>query len=113
MTFLEITQAERAGWQQRAARELATILDTHRDLPVIGWSLALGSTVVGQVTGLAPAYELRRVFDAWRTALRLPRPSEVTFSDGTVHLKATAARDHVRVTLTATLRPDADPEVAW
>lgn len=51
-------------------------------------------------------------FPDGRSALRLPRPSEVTFSDRTVHLKATAARNRVRVTLTATLRPDADPEVA-
>jgi hypothetical protein len=35
VTLFAITQAGRAGWQQQAARELAAILDVHRDLPII------------------------------------------------------------------------------
>lgn len=111
MTPFEITHGQRAGWQRRAAGELAAILDAHRDLPIITWTLAsAGSSVVGQVSGPAPADQLRGVFDAWRVALMLSTHREVTVGDGTVFLRATTDRNRVRVTLSATLMPDEDGE---
>jgi hypothetical protein len=108
-----ITDAERSGWQRRAARELGIILNTHIDLPIIAWTLAsAGSGLVGLVSGPARASQRREAFDAWRTALRLGSPCEVVFHDGTVVVKASAHRNQVRVTLTTTLPPDhEDPGV--
>lgn len=104
MNTIITTHAERAGWQRRAAAELVAVLDSHRELPVIGWMLAsAGSGLVGQISGPAPSNQRRDVFDAWRMALRLGAPCEVVFRDGTVVLKASAQRNRVRVTLTATL----------
>ena len=88
MTLFEITQAERAGWQRRAACELAAILDAHPDLPVIAWTVAsAGSILVGHVSGPASADQLRRTFDMWREMLLHTPAEEVRFSDGTVVVK--------------------------
>lgn len=107
MSIVDITHAERADWQRRAANELAAILSAHHDLPIIGWTLAsVGSSLVGQVNGPAPTSQRRRVFDAWRMALRLGAACEVVFRDGTVVLKASAHRDRVRVMLAASLPPE-------
>lgn len=111
MTLFEITQAERAGWQQRAARQLAVILDAHRDLPIIAWTIGTaGAMLIGNVAGLAPAGQVRRVFDTWRIALMLTEYSECAFAGGTTYLRAAASRDRVRVKLTATLTADEDAE---
>jgi len=107
VTGFEITHAERAGWQRRAAGELAAILDTHRDLPIIAWTVVpAGSTLVGHVNGLAPADEVRQAFDTWRAALTLIEHSEVTSCGGTTYLRAVAYRNRVRVGLTATVFDD-------
>ena len=54
MTGGWITQADRSGWQQRAAAELAAILAAHPGIPVIAWTVtASGGALSGQV--LAPA----------------------------------------------------------
>jgi len=102
VTTFEITPGERAAWQRRAASELAAILEVHRDLPVIAWTVgSAGSFVVGHVNGLAPAWLVRQVFDAWRTALTLTEHSESTGA-GTTYLRAAAHRNRVQVRLTAT-----------
>ena len=49
-----IGQAERAAWQ-RAAAELAAILDAHDDLPLITWTVGpAGSVLARRVSGLFP-----------------------------------------------------------
>lgn len=107
MTSFEITQGERAAWQRRAAAELAAILDAHRDLPLIAWTVgSAGANLVGHVNGLAPADTVRDVFDTWRVALTLDGPGERTSGGGTSHLYAVADRNRVRVGLTATVIDD-------
>lgn len=72
MTLFEISHGERAAWQRRIGGELAAILQMHRDLPIITWTVgSAGATLVGQVSGLAPAAEVRTTFEAWRAALML------------------------------------------
>ena len=44
----EITQADRAGWQRRAARELAAILDGCGGLPPIAWTVGPSGGVPGR-----------------------------------------------------------------
>ena len=108
MTTFEITPCERAAWQRRAARELAAILEVHRDLPIIAWTVgSTGSFVVGHVNGLAPAWLVRQVFDAWRTALTLTEHSE-SAGAGATYLRAAADRDRVQVRLTATVFDEDD-----
>lgn len=108
MTSFEITQAERAGWQRRAARELAAILDTHRDLPVIAWTVASAgaATLVGQVSGPFHAGQVRQVFHEWRTALTLVEHSEVTVGAGNTYLRAAVDRNRVQVRLAATVHEE-------
>lgn len=105
MTAFEITQLERAWWQRRAAAELASILDAHRDLPCIPWTVGpAGSVLVGQVSGLAPAAQVRAVFTAWREALALTEdPGQQRSGGGTTWLHAAARRHQVTVRLTATI----------
>jgi hypothetical protein len=106
VTAYEITHADQAGWQARAAAELARILAEHRGLPVIAWTVGpAGATLTGRVGAVAPATRVRAAFDAWRVALGLGehRPS---MSAGVTYLHATADRNRVRVTLAATVCDD-------
>ena len=111
MTAIEISQGERAGWQRRAAGELGRILAAHPDLPRISWTVGqAGSVVVGQVSGPAPAGQVRQIFDAWRLALELGEYGDHQMSSGAAWLHAAARRHEVRVRLTATVFPDDDKE---
>jgi hypothetical protein len=111
VTAIGISQGERAGWQRRAAGELGKILAAHPDLPCISWTVGqAGSVIVGQVSGPAPAGQVRQIFDAWRLALELGEYGDHQMSSGAAWLHATARRHEVRVRLTATVFPDDDKE---
>jgi hypothetical protein len=99
-----ITWVGRSFWQRQAAAQLAAILDAHPDLPAITWTVApAGSVLTGQVSGLAPAAQVRGVFGAWRLALALEDYREFPMSGATTRLHAAARRGEVRVRLTATV----------
>jgi hypothetical protein len=101
---LEITQADRARWQRRAAGELARILDAHPQLPAIAWTVGpAGCVLAGKVSGLAPSGQVRGLFDAWRAALALAEDREQSSGAGTVFLRAAARRHGVKVRITATV----------
>jgi hypothetical protein len=108
----EITQADRAGWQRQAARELAAILDDCDDLPLIAWTVGpSGGGLSGRVTGPVPAAGVRGVFTAWQQALGMDDVLEMAVASGT-WLRARARRGGVRVTLTVTVPAgDGDEEV--
>jgi len=101
-----ITQADRFRWQQRAAAELAAILDAHPEIPVIAWTLtASGGALSGQV--LAPAAGRRGLFRQWRQALSLDKVTETPDGTGTpVCLRARGVRGGVAVSVTATVFDD-------
>ena len=106
MTSGQINPSDRAGWQRHAAAELAAVLDAHRDLPLIAWTVVpAGATLTGRVTGPAPS-KARQVFDLWRVALTLTEHSEVTSGGGTTYLRAGAHRNRVRIGVTATVFDD-------
>lgn len=106
-----ITQTERACWQRRAAAELARILDCHPELPCITWTVGpASSVVVGRVSGLAPAWQVRQVFGAWQQALGLEECSEQRGGGGTARLHAADRRGEVSVRLTAIVLGDAQGE---
>jgi hypothetical protein len=101
---LEITRADRAGWQLQAAGELARILDTYPQLPAIAWTVGpAGCVLAGQVSGLAPAGQVRDVLGAWRAALALEGHREQPGGAGTLFLHAAARRSGVKVRITATV----------
>lgn len=111
MTLSGITQPDRSGWQQRAAGELVPILDAHGDLPVIAWTVGpAGSTLVGQIHGLARAGRARDLFDAWRTALPFTEHHETVGEDGTTFLRASVTRNLVLLVLTATVFNDVEAQ---
>ncbi len=100
MSSFEISAVERSIWQRRAAAELAAILRTHADLPILAWTVGTaGSILLGRVSA---AIEARATFDLWRTALVLHESSS-TPMNGTVHLRAEARRNQVSVLVTATV----------
>jgi hypothetical protein len=102
--FPGITQVDRSWWQRQAAARLGEILDAHPDLPAIAWTVApTGSVLTGQVSGLAPAAQVRSVFGAWRLALALADYRERPMSGATTRLHAAARRGEVMVRLTATI----------
>jgi hypothetical protein len=100
----DVTQEERAGWQRRAAAELLTILDAHRDLPVIAWTVAAaGSALVWHVPALGPGASVQDRFDSWRVALMLTESSHNPPHGDAAHLSASKRRNGVRLTLFATI----------
>ena len=105
MTVFDATDAEPAGWQRRTAAELARILDAHRDLPLITWTVgAVGSVLVGQVS--SPMGTRARIsFNAWRQALALVDHHEHA-SNAVTHLSAKDHRDGIRIMLLADLLND-------
>lgn len=98
-----ITQADRSRWQQRAAAELAAILDAHPGIPVIAWTVtAAGGALSGQV--LAPAEARHGLFAEWRRALSLDEVTETPSAGGTaVYLHARGVRGGVTVSIAATV----------
>lgn len=107
--MFEITQAERAGWQRRAAARLAAILDEHRGLPLITWMVVpAGSTLVGRLDSVGPASQVRAAFDGWCRALGAGERAETVSPSGNAFLWATARTGRVRVTLTATVCGDGE-----
>jgi hypothetical protein len=103
-----ITQAGRARWQQRAAAELAVILDAHPGLPVLAWTVtASGGALSGQV--LAPAAGRRGLFGQWQQALGLDDATEIPSATGTtVHLHARGVCGGVAVSVNATVFDDGE-----
>ena len=102
--IFEITQAERNCWQRQAAAELTRILQAHRDLPPIAWTVGpAGSVLIGQISGLAPAAQVREVFGGWRSALALEEYREHQMSAGAVWLHAATRRNRVKIRLSATV----------
>jgi hypothetical protein len=103
-----ITQADRSGWQQRAAAELAAILAAHPGIPVIAWTVtASGGALSGQV--LAPASVRRGLFGQWRQALGLDELTENPAPGGTaVCLHARGFLSGVSVSVTATVFDDGE-----
>ena len=108
MTGGWITQADRSGWQQLAAAELAVILAAHPGIPVIAWTVtASGGALSGQV--LAPAAVRRGLFGQWRLALGLGEVTETPSSGGTaVYLHARGVRGGVAVSIAATVFGDGE-----
>ena len=98
-----VTQADRSRWQQRAAAELAVILDGHPGIPVIAWTItASGGALSGQV--LAPAAGRRGLFAQWRQALDLDEVTETPSAGGTaVYLHARGVCGGVAVSIAATV----------
>jgi hypothetical protein len=102
-----IAQADRSSWQRLAAAELARILDRHPELPCIAWTVGPASpVVVGRVSGLAPAGQVRQVFGAWCHALGLEEGRERDGGGGTAWLHAADRSGGVTIRLTATVLGD-------
>jgi hypothetical protein len=94
-----ITQADRAGWQQQAARELAVILEDCGGLPLLAWTVGpAGGSLAGQVTGAGAC----AAFAAWRQALALGDVLETSVAAGS-WVRARVWRGGVCVTVTATI----------
>jgi hypothetical protein len=104
-----ITQADRSGWQQRAAAELAVILEAHPGIPLLAWTVtASGGALSGQV--LVSAAGRRELFGQWRRALGLDEVTETPSAGGTaLYLHARGVRGGVTVSVTATVFPPEGP----
>jgi hypothetical protein len=99
-----ITQADRSRWQQRAAAELAAILDAHPGIPVIAWTITApgGGALSGQV--LVPSPGRRGLFAQWQQALGLEEVTEIPAAGGTpAYLHARGVRGGVTVSVAATV----------
>ena len=106
MTGGWITQADRSGWQRRAADELVIILTGHPELPVIAWTVtASGGALSGRV--LVPGAGRRGLFGQWQRALGLEEITEFPSATGTpVYLHARGVRGGVTVSIAAAVFQD-------
>jgi hypothetical protein len=98
-----VTQADRAGWQRQSARELVKILAECAELPAMTWTITPGGHLTGRIGDRADLGGVRAAFTAWRRALRMDDVQEVASGEGApAYLRASASRDGIRVTITAT-----------
>lgn len=110
MNAFSITQAERYIWQRQAAVALVRLLDEHRDLPVIAWTVgSAGSVLMGRVNGFQPAATAWAVFETWAAALALDERREHS-NRTTIYLVAHTRRDSVTIGLHADLTREDDGE---
>jgi hypothetical protein len=70
-----VTDSERRGWQRRAVRVLAQLLDgPGRELPPLRWTVATTARLLGHVESHDPGMG-RQHFEMWAQALSAtPRP---------------------------------------
>ena len=74
---------------------------------MIAWTVGpAGSVLIGHVSSVTPAAQVRRAFEAWQSALALQDYREDLTRSGTVYLHAGIRRDQVKVQLTATVFDD-------
>lgn len=111
-----VTQADRWGWQRKAIRALAEILDAHPDLPQVAWTIGSTGALTALVNGLAHADEVRATFTAWQHALPVEDVREAPIGDtGITSLSCRAYYGSVPVALTARIYgplPDDEEPVA-
>jgi hypothetical protein len=108
-----VTNAERAGWQRRAARALVTLLDAaaKHDLPVLTWQVS-GSRLVGRCLDLDMTAR-RQDFERWCAFLGAVDRWPEHEVHGVRHLHATRRHGwgpdgRVEVVVLADLHADAD-----
>lgn len=106
--LLRTRMPDQSRWQRRATGALAYILDRHRELTPLRWTLAPhGCGLTGEIT--APdAYTIERVFAEWAAALDLalnPRAHHVRPG----RLVASGTQAGCRITVMATI-PTTTPE---
>jgi hypothetical protein len=100
-----ITDGERRGWQRRAVRVLAELLDgPGRELPPMRWTVATGARLLGHVESHDPITG-RQQFDAWAQALgATPWPER----DRGAYTTLSAERKHYDGLVTVGLVADLD-----
>jgi hypothetical protein len=93
---------------RQAARVLVLVLDEHRELPVLTWTVTADVLRAhADVCDLDPGCD-RRVFAAWAQALPAsegPDPAPVFDDAGVTQLRAVRRVHGVPVVLTATVHP--------
>ena len=96
------TPADRARRQRRCAHTLATILDTHPNLPVLVWTVTAAG-VSARVLVVDAMHAALDQFTAWTTALGLhPRRYDTPSLDRS-YLHARGDIDGTRITITAVI----------
>jgi hypothetical protein len=112
MSFGPITQREQLGWQRRAVRVLAQLLEqASRDgLPPVSWSVShAGAVLVARCLAHNPA-QRRANFDAWCAVLNARRwPEQTTAATTHLHAVATDYDGLVDVAVVADLFAEDEP----
>jgi hypothetical protein len=102
-----VTHADRSRRQLQAARELAVILGVVGDLPLLVWTVVpAGPLLAANLTGPAPAGQMRDTLAAWRVALGLEDYREWP-GGGTTRMHAAERRGEVRVRISASVFEEA------
>lgn len=96
------TPTDRARWQRQSAHALATILDAHRHLPVLVWTVTAAG-ISARVLVVDSWHAALEHFTAWTTALGLhPRRCDTPDHDRSyLHARGTVAG--TRITITAVI----------
>jgi hypothetical protein len=111
--FGPVTNAERAGWQRRAARGLVQLLDAaaEYDLPVLIWQLSGSSRLVGRCNDLDVSTR-RQAFERWCAFLGEVDRWPERDTNGVTHLHAIRHRwgvdGRVDVVVLADIHTDED-----
>ncbi len=110
----ELGPVQQASAQRRAAARLAGILDEHRGLPLVVWTVGMtGASLVGHVNAIRPAAAARAAFDAWCAALAVTDRVQAACSLGGAQLWASVDVGGVRVSITAAMFGDDEDGWLW
>jgi hypothetical protein len=112
--FGPVTTAERTGWQRRAVRVLAALLEHAQTAgyPPVHWTINTTGGLTCRPLDTR-VVERRAAFEIWRAYLDAEPWPEHTRSGGIVHLHAVARTVHgerVAVAVVADLIPDEDDD---
>jgi hypothetical protein len=105
----ELADVVRGQLLRRAARVLVFVLDEHRELPVLTWTVTPDVLRAhADVCDLGPGRDRRRVFTVWADALPASEgrdPAPVLDDAGVTRLRAVRRVHGVPVVLTAAVHP--------
>jgi hypothetical protein len=94
------TPADRARWQRQSAHTLARVLDAHRHLPVLVWTVTAAG-ISARVLVVEAMHSALDQFTAWTTALGLNPRRHDTPDLNRTYLHARGEIAGTRITITA------------
>lgn len=91
--MIEVTDAERLGWQRRAALALIDILKEAAGLPLMRWEVQPRAVLVARPEGLVGEELIKTAWQRWITYYKLAGRQSESNQGQKIHLRAEMERE--------------------